>query len=72
MATLPRALRVVRQGYDYRASSADPGVYARGAPGAHRDVIDAMSGHRSIDESTVATAVQAIANAAANSARRRG
>jgi hypothetical protein len=69
---LPKALRTARAGYDYSAPSAPLGIYARGPANAPRDIPDAMRGNRSINNSTTAAAVEAIAAAAANSHKRRG
>lgn len=69
---LPRALRVARAGGAYGALNGPLGIYARGPANAPTDVLDAMRGHRQIDDATTASAVAAIANAAANSHKRRG
>lgn len=69
---LPRALRVAREGRDYRSPDAPLGIYARGPANASRDIPDALRGHRQINHSTTASSVQAIADAAANSHKRRG
>jgi hypothetical protein len=69
---LPRALRAARAGFDYSAPASPLGIYARGPANAPSDIPDAMRGHRVIDQSNTAAAVQAISNAAANSQKRRG
>jgi hypothetical protein len=69
---LPKALRAARAGYNYGSPSAPLGIYARGPANAPSEIPDALRGHRHINDATTAAAIQAIADAAANSHKRRG
>lgn len=69
---LPKALRTARAGYDYRSPSEPLGIYARGPANAPSDIPDSLRGNHAIDRSTTASTIESIANAAANSHRRRG
>jgi hypothetical protein len=75
MSRLPKALRVSRAmtpSAMYTREEYDS-IRVNGPPGSvGQDVQDALRGNRSIDQSTAANTIASIANAAANSHRRRG